>query len=81
MLRTLAAAGVTTPESLQTAVPLFELYLLLFGAAAVACFGSIPRARRIKQRDTRRGLLALLATSGIWATLHIGYFVAPTLGL
>ena len=81
MLSTLAAAGVATPEALQTAVPLFELYILLFGAAAVACFGSIPRARRIKQRDTRRGLLALLATSGIWATLHIGYFVAPTLGL
>lgn len=73
--------GVAAQEptnALQTVVPMFELYILAFGIAAITCFGSIRRARRIKQRDTRKGLVALLATSGLWATLHIGYLTAPT---
>ncbi|TQQ83523.1 histidine kinase [Halonotius terrestris] len=67
-----------TVDTVGTSLPLFELYLLAFGAAAIACFGSLPRAYRIKEQDTRRGLVALLATSGTWATLHIGYLAAPT---
>lgn len=65
-------------SSLQTQLPLFELYLLAFGAAAVACFLSIQRARDITDRDTRRGLVALLLTSGLWATFHVGYLAGPT---
>jgi len=57
---------------------LFEIYLLVFGAAAVACFGSIGRAMEISNDDTRNGLIALLAISGVWAALHVGYLAAPT---
>ncbi|MFO7832946.1 MAG: ATP-binding protein [Halohasta sp.] len=57
---------------------LFEIYLFVFGAAAVACFGSIGRALRISNDDTRHGLVALLVTSGLWAALHVGYLAAPT---
>ena len=57
---------------------LLEIYLLVFGAAAVACFGSIGRAMEISNDDTRNGLIALLAISGLWAALHVGYLAAPT---
>jgi len=57
---------------------LFEIYLLVFGTAAVACFGSIGRAMDVSNDDTRNGLVALLATSGLWAALHVGYLAAPT---
>jgi len=60
---------------------LFGLYLFVFGATAVACFIAIPRARQITEQDTRQGLVALLATTGIWATTHVGYLLAPTAAL
>jgi hypothetical protein len=63
---------------LQTSLPLFELYVVVFAVAAVICFASIFRAKQIKQRDTRNGLIALLATSGAWSLLHIGYLIVPT---
>jgi len=70
---------VSTPLfSLPTQVPLFELYLLAFATAAIACFLSLNRARRIADPDTRRGFIALLATSGLWATFHVGYLIGPT---
>ena len=59
-------------------VSLFELYLLVFTTAALACFVSLHRARRITDRDTRRSLIALLVMSGLWAAFHVGYLVAPT---
>ena len=65
----------------QTVPYLFELYLFVFGAAAVACFASLPRAREISNDDTRRGLVGLLVTSGLWATFHVGYLAAPTADL
>jgi signal transduction histidine kinase len=57
------------------------IYLLVFGAAAVACFASLSRAMQISNNDTRRGLVALLVTSGLWAGSYVGYFIAPTAGL
>ena len=72
---------MTANSLLQASFPLFELYVVAFGVAAAVCFGSIFRAKQIKQRDTRRGLIALLATSGAWALLHLGYLIAPTSGL
>lgn len=70
---------------MQLGIPMQTLplgiYLLVFGAAAVACFASLPRARQIGNNDTRRGLVALLVTSGLWAASYIGYFVAPTANL
>ncbi|PSP55329.1 histidine kinase [Halobacteriales archaeon QS_1_67_19] len=65
-------------SSFQASFPLFELYVAVFAATAVVCFASISRAKRIKQRDTRNGLIALLVTSGTWALLYVGYLVAPT---
>jgi signal transduction histidine kinase len=69
---------LTAPEPVQTSIPLFEIYLVVFGAAAVACFASLSRAAEITNNDTRRGLVALLVTSGLWATFHVGYLAAPT---
>ena len=65
----------------QTFPYLFELYVFVFAAAAVACFISIQRAAEISNDDTRRGLVALLATSGLWAASHVGYLAAPSVGL
>ena len=65
-------------SSLLTQLPLFEIYLTAFTAAALICVVSIRRARRIADRDTRRSLVALLATSGLWAAFHVGYLVGPT---
>ena len=46
--------------------PLFLACLLVFAVAALACFVSIRRAQAINDPDTRRGLVALLLTSGGW---------------
>ncbi|MEF8758118.1 MAG: histidine kinase N-terminal 7TM domain-containing protein, partial [Halobacteriales archaeon] len=62
----------------DAANPAFLAYVLAFGAAAVAAFASVGRARRIDDPDTRRGLIALLVASGAWATTHVGFIAAPT---
>ena len=70
------------PSTVAQTVPyLFELYLLVFGAAAVACFASLRRAHKVSNDDTRRGLIGLLVTSGLWAVFHVGYLAAPTVDL
>ncbi|WP_277540757.1 sensor histidine kinase [Haloarcula laminariae] len=56
-------------------------YVLLFGAAAAACFASVPRARAIGHEGTRKGLVALLLTSGCWSVAHLGFLLAPTVTL
>jgi len=56
-------------------------YVSVFGAAAVLCFASISRARRIVDDDTRRGIVWLLLLSGAWATAHVGSLVVPTADL
>jgi signal transduction histidine kinase len=38
----------------------------------------MARLREISDPDTRRGLLALLLTSGGWATANVGFLVSPT---
>ncbi|CCQ33650.1 Htr-like protein [Halorhabdus tiamatea SARL4B] len=48
-------------------------YLAIFGLSAVATFASAVRANRIADGDTRRGLVALLLTSGGWALTHVAY--------
>ena len=53
-------------------------YLALFGTAAAVTLGSLRRVHYIEDVDTRRGLTALLATSGTWALLHVGYLAAPS---
>ena len=64
---------------LQTlpAEALYAVYVLVFAAAAVACIGTLNRARRIDHDGTRRGLVWLLITSGGWATAHVAYLTVP----
>lgn len=62
------------PSSLF-ADPHFLAYLLVFGAAAVACGGGAYQARHVADVDTRYGLVALLLTSGGWAAAHAGYLL------
>ncbi len=50
-------------------------YAGAFGAATVACGLGLRRAVRIEDRDTRRGLLALLAAGCGWAALQFGFVV------
>ena len=61
--------------------PLYLLYVGLFIVAALACFVSLTRLQEITNSDTRRGLRALLLTSGGWATAHVGFLVSPTTSL
>jgi len=68
----------TATSQLQASLPVFELYIVVFVAAAVICFASIFRTKQINQHDTRNGLIALLATSGAWALLQVAYLIAPT---
>nr|WP_262178705.1 ATP-binding protein [Halomicroarcula sp. FL173] len=51
---------------------------MVFVLAALGCFGSLTRLQRISDVDTRHGMLALLLTSGGWATTHVGFLVSPT---
>jgi signal transduction histidine kinase len=67
--------------AVSQASPLFLLYVGLFTVAALACFVSLTRLQRITNSDTRRGLWALLLTSGGWATAHVGFLVSPTTSL
>jgi signal transduction histidine kinase len=57
--------------------PLRIAYVLSFGTAAAVCFGSVARARRIGDPETRRGLTWLLLLSGGWAANHVAFLVAP----
>lgn len=56
----------------------FTVYVLVFSATALICFASAYRARQINDTDTRRGVVALLLTSGGWAAAHVAFLVVPT---
>ena len=81
MIQLLGEAGsLLTGSGLPT--PTFSAYVLAFSLAAIVCFAAIPRARAINAADdTRNGLVALIAISGVWAALQVGYLAAPTLRL
>jgi len=55
----------------------FYWYLLAYVVAVVGCAVSLRRTSRIDDRETRRGLVALLVTSGGWAAAQLGYLLAP----
>jgi signal transduction histidine kinase len=61
-----------------TATAVFAAYTAAFALTAVACFASLWWTGRVEDADTRRGLAALLATSGLWAAAAVGYLLAPT---
>ena len=65
----LMAAPWTTPSGV--------VYMSLFFSSAVACFVSIPRARSFNDAAMRRGLVGLLATTGLWAFLKTAFFIIP----
>lgn len=50
------------------------LYKSLFGLAAFGCLVSAWRARSLNQPEARRGLVALLLSSGLWAASQFGVF-------
>lgn len=54
-------------------------YLVAFAGTALACFGATYRALRITAPDVRRGLVALLLTSGLWAVGDLGLLLATPL--
>jgi signal transduction histidine kinase len=56
----------------------FAAYVAAFSLAAVACFASLRRVDRVDSEDTRRGLAALLVTSGLWAAAGVGFLLSPT---
>jgi len=56
----------------------FIAYTLIYGFAAFGCGIALLRARSVTDRDTRRGLVGLLAASGGWAALELAFLVAPT---
>jgi len=53
-------------------------YAGVFVAAAAVCAGSVWRARRVEDRETRRGLVALLATTAGWSATHAATLLAPS---
>ena len=63
---------------LALAAPPRVAYLAVFGLAALLSFASLARIDQVRNAETRRGLAALLAGSGLWATGHVGFFLAPT---
>jgi len=58
--------------------PVLAAYVAAFSLASAACFASLWRVDRIDSADTRRGLAALLVTSGVWAAAGVGFLLAPT---
>ena len=53
--------------------PVQVAYSLVFGATALVCFAAVSRALgRIEDSETRVGLVALLATTGLWAAFYVG---------
>lgn len=52
--------------------PLSAAYVATFALAAVGCVAAAWRARGVDGRDVRRGLVALLVTSAVWAGAQAG---------
>ena len=52
-------------------------YVGLFAVSGLLCFVAIPRARTFDDPGIQRGLIGLLATTGVWATLKTVFFIAP----
>ncbi|NIB98007.1 ATP-binding protein [Halobacterium sp. R2-5] len=56
---------------------LFAGYVAVFAASSLACLAGLAHVGRVDDPDTRRGLAALLVTSGGWAAAQAGFLVAP----
>jgi len=53
-------------------------YVLAYGFATLGCGVALLRARHVTDADTRRGLVALLVSTGGWAGLELAFLLAPT---
>ncbi|WP_281195893.1 ATP-binding protein [Halorubrum sp. F4] len=53
-------------------------HVAVFAVSALACVASLPRVRRIRHADTRRGLAGLLLSVAVWSVGYVGYLLAPT---
>jgi signal transduction histidine kinase len=53
------------------------LYALVFAVATLGCGLALIRARRVHDAETRRGLVGLLVTSGLWAASHAAVLLVP----
>jgi len=61
--------------------PVLLGHLVVFGASALACLASVPRARTIHHEGTRRGMVALLVSVALWSAGYVGYLLAPTMAI
>jgi len=61
--------------------PVQLAYLAAFGITALVCLVSIRRVRQLRHAEARTGLRWLLAMSGAWGIVHVGYLLSPTTGL
>jgi signal transduction histidine kinase len=50
----------------------------VFAVSALVCVASLPRVRRVRHADTRRGLAALLLSVALWSIGYVGYLLAPS---
>jgi len=64
----------SVPAGVSSAVA----YALTFALAGVVCVVGVPRAGRVEDAETSRGLVALLTTSGGWAVAHAALLLLPT---
>ncbi|MFC7097914.1 histidine kinase N-terminal 7TM domain-containing protein [Halobaculum marinum] len=64
---------------LGTGVPtLLSLYVVAYAVAIGGCLLALRRAVAIDDDETRRGLVALVVSSGGWAVAQLAYLLAPT---
>ncbi|MCD2198942.1 histidine kinase [Halobacterium sp. KA-4] len=56
----------------------FAGYVAVFGVSALACVAGLSQVEHVKDPDTRRGLAALLVTSGGWAAAQAGFLALPS---
>lgn len=74
---------IVTREIMYTTMAVRQLeavalgYWLVFGLSGVVCLAGLHRARQIAEPDVRRGLVWLLATTGVWALLKVGFLAGP----
>jgi signal transduction histidine kinase len=57
--------------------PVQIVYIFAFGTAAAVCFGSLVRARKVEDDETRYGLVGLLVGSGGWSASHASLLALP----
>ncbi len=57
---------------------IFLLYITVFSVSALICIGSTKYLKKIEDKETRKGLTALLLTSAGWSLSHLGFIISTT---